>query len=265
MSNATQAVVDGKMEPIAKSEPGQQLVVTGQYLHDTFCAVSEEAKTRMDAIRGLVGKADALQMKGACDAMVKLAVALDYPEGKPKKADRLAKEQSAMNARTIILSAWGALEYASETLTAIGYTDNTGYQEMRVLAKKALETAGIKWDGERLATDAEKAVAALKRDQKAETDALVKVQQDNPRAVGETLADWNTRTFALAETAMQSARADKTAETVAKIVGSLVEKYDANTLFQIAEELMSVCGFSVAEPESEETIVDETVDESVTA
>lgn len=253
MNTATAAVVEEKMEPIGKAQDARQLVVTGQYLYDTFVVSDEQQITKMGIIRQLSDTADALQIKGACDKMVEAAVLVDYPFGKPKKAERKAKEQSAMNARTIIQQAWGALKHCRATLDELGYDDKTGYQDMRVLAKSALDKAKIKWSGEAQPTEKEKEVARLKRDQKAETDALVDVQKENPRNVGESLMDWNTRTFALAQTAMEKARADKTAEVVKTVVAGLVDKYDENTLFQIAEALMDACGVEVTDSIEQES------------
>lgn len=249
MMNATASVVEGKMEPITRSASTQPLVVTGQYLFDNFVKADEVSITKMDLIRNWSTQADALQIKGACDKMVELAVLIDYPEGKPKKATRGTKEQSAMNCRTIIQQAWGALKNARTELDSLGYDDSTGYQDMRVLAKKALDSAKVNWKGDAVLTDKDKEVKRLVREQREETAALQDVQKETPRMVGESLADWNTRTFALAQTAMEQARAANTAETVAKVLESLISKYDENTLFQLAEGLMEHLGFSVGVPE----------------
>lgn len=257
MNTATAAVVEEKMEPITKAEDTPQVVVTGQYLYETFVVSDEAQITKMGIIRDLVGKADALQIKGACDKMVEAAVLIDYPEGKPKKADRKTKEQSAMNARTIIQQAWGALKNARPVLDGLGYDDKTGYQDMRVLAKKALDIAKINWKGEPVLTDKDKEVARLKREQKAETQALVDVQKANPRMVNESLGEWQQRTLELANDAMEEARESAVSERVSKVVESLVEKHDENALYLIAEALFAHLGLEVnqaAEVPEEEAV-----------
>jgi hypothetical protein len=256
MDTATNSVVEEKMEPITSAPVTQQLVVTGQYLYDTFVKADESQVTKMDIIRTLSTNADALQIKGACDKMVEAAVLLDYPQGKPKKAERKAKEQSAMNARTIIQSAWGALQHVASriALTDMGYDENTGYQDMRVLAKKALDTAKINWKGEPVLTDKDKEVARLRREQKAETQALVDVQKANPRLVNESLGEWQQRTLDLAKDAMDEARETATAERVEKAVKGLTEKLDDNDLYLVAVALFEHLGLEVnkAEEETEE-------------
>jgi hypothetical protein len=88
------------------------------------------------------------------------------------------------------------------------------------------------------------------------------VQKDNPMQIGESMADWNTRTIALAQVAMEKARADQTEANVKRVVEDLSNKYDSNTLYQIAEALMAQIGLNVAEAESE-TTVEETEDTTV--
>lgn len=257
--NATNAVVEGKLEPITKTESVPQLTVTGQYLFDNFVKTSDEQITRMTMIRNLVGKADALAMKGAADKMVELAVALDYPEGKVKGNSRGTKEQSAMNARTVILQAWGALSFAGESLKELGYTNSMGYQDMRSIAKKALDKSGLKWTGEHQLTDIEKEQERLKREAKSQMAVLQDVQKENPfDSRKETLQEWNARTFQIAQSGMEQAQAEKTAKAVQSVLDSLVEKYDQDTLFKLAEGLFAHLGFNVGvEPTTVETTSDE--------
>ncbi len=253
METSTNTVVENKLEPIAKQDNvGPQMVITGQYLMDTFVATDEQQITKMQLIRRLSEIADALQIKGACDKMVELAVLIDYPQGKPKKADRLTKEQTAMNARTVIQQAWGALKFAPDNLVALGYSERTGYQDMRVIAKRALDAAQVSWKGEPVKTDAEKEVARLKAAQKAETTALVEVQKDNPRLLNESLQEWQTRTMGLALDAMEEAREKADNDAVQKVLSALVEKHDDNRLYLIAVALFDHLGLEVNQPEPEE-------------
>lgn len=260
---ATAAVADGHMEPVAPAPITQQVVVTGQYLYENFMQSNESDKTRMGLIRQLSDIADALQIKGACDKMVELAVLADYPTGKPKKADRKSKEQQAMNVRTIIQQSWGALHFARPITEELGYDDTTGYLAMSVLAKKALTVAKIDWKGEALKTDADKERARLQKEQGGETKALQDVQKANPRLVNESLGDWNTRTFALAQIAMADAREETETKIVDDVVKKLCEKHGDDRLYAIAEAILSKLGIEIASSSEEEET--ELSDEEVAA
>ena len=254
MNTATAAIVEEKMQPITKTEPERQLVVTGQYLYDTFVKSDEQQITKMGIIRQLSDTADALQIKGACDKMVEAAVLLDYPNGKPKKAERLTKEQTAMNARTVIQQAWGALKHARGLLDAFGYDDKTGYQDMRVLAKRALDAAKIKWTGEAVLTEKDKEVAKLKREQKAETQALVEVQKENPRATNESLAEWQQRTLELAYDAMETAREETLAKKITDAIARLEKEFDENGLIQLTQALLDELPVELSQSTTEEEV-----------
>jgi hypothetical protein len=231
---ATAAVVDGRMEPVGKAEITRPIVVTGQLLYDQFMAASESDRTRMGLIRQLADTADALQIKGACDKMVELARDQDYPNGKPKKAERLSKEQQAMNARTIIQQGWGALHFARSEAEKAGYDDTTGYLAMRVIAKKALDAAKIDWKGEALKTERDKDVARQIRETRSQTTVLQDVQKSNPPNIGESLADWNVRTFALAQVAMEKARVEAEEKIVSELFDKLLEKHGDDRLIALA-------------------------------
>jgi len=247
--NATNAVVEGKMEPIGKAAIGPQVVVTGQFLYDTFVQANEAEITRMNHIRALAVTADALQIKGACDKMVEHARAVDYPLGKEKGNERGPKEQQAMNVRTIVQQAWGAIKFATPALMALGYDDSTGYQAMRVLAKRALVEAGKTWQGFDIPTERVKADKAATRRNKEETKALVEVQKDNPRLVGESLADWNDRVFALAEQAMIAAKEESERALAESEVKRILEKHGEAIAERVAFALLNALGIEYQQSE----------------
>lgn len=266
--NATQVVVDGRMEPITKTEPTQQKVLTGQYLHDTFLKPTEGDLTRMAVIRAWAEQPetyDVVTIGNASDAMVKHAAKLDadawtgeknekgVPVGPDGKKVRGAKEQSAMNVRGIIQLAYGALRFAPELLKEKGYTEETGYIAMRVLAKSALDDAGLVWTGEAKKTDADREAARLKRETKEETKALVQVQQENPRLVGESLADWNARVFELAEMAMENAKNEADEKAVKDLLSKLEEKHDAGRLVALAMAIFDKHGIAYESADDEQT------------
>lgn len=263
MSNATQAVVDGKLEPMTKSEPAPQLVVTGQYLADTFLKSSESDITRMSVIRDLAGKADSLQIKGATDKMVEIGRKEDLAAGLPEKEMRDGKEkrtrgsreQQAMNARTIILQAWGAIKFASKECDSQGYTDQTGYYAMRVIAQAALKSRGIDWKGEPVKTEKDREVAAARREQKAETELLTATMQSNPREKDESYSDYLARCAKLSETAINTARREAEQKAVDIAVASILEKHGTDRALSIALALMDKIGVSVGDGEPSEAEV----------
>ena len=237
-ATATALVVDGRMEPVTKAEATTQLVVTGQGLWDMFMVANEADKTRMGFIRSLVDTADALQIGGACDAMVDRAILMDYPEGKPKKAERLSKEQQARNVVTTIRQAWGALKFAREALNAQGYDENTGWNPMRVMAPAALKAAGKVWNGIDVPTDAQKEQAKLQRANKAQTDAFIEATKETPRALNESYESWQARVATSARTKVDEAASTARAEQAANAFKKLVEKHDRATLATIAHLLL---------------------------
>jgi hypothetical protein len=216
---ATAQIVDGKLLPINKTEPTQPLVVTGQYLYDQFVQAGEEQKSRMAVIRDLVTKADALQIKGAVDTMVKLAHEKDKAAGVPEK-ERGPKRNTAMNVRTFFQQIWGALKYAEEQMRAQGYSEETGWLEARSMAKVALDRAGKTWQGYDVPTAAQREQKALLRRQKGETDAMLEATKDTPRALNESYSSWQARIGEVAEKYVESARM----EAAEKAAASYVEK-----------------------------------------
>src|SRR5574337_155480 len=127
---ATAQVVDGKMEPVNAAPVVQQIVVTGQYLYEQFVS-NDGSGTRMAWIRSyLVPNADPIQVKGACDEMVKLAHKFDMAQGVPEK-ERGPKRNTAMNVRTFVQQIYGALKFAAPEMQAMGFDETTGWMEAR--------------------------------------------------------------------------------------------------------------------------------------
>jgi hypothetical protein len=232
MSNATEAVVDGKMEPINKQPETQQLLVTGQYLYHEFVEADDSQKTRMNLIRDLVAKgADPLQIKGATDEMVKLAIKKDVANGVDEKV-RGPKRATAMNVRTIVQNVYGALKFAPDALTKEGFNENTGWLEGAVMAKKALATGGKVWNGYDVPTQEQKEQAALQRARAGETEAMLQATKENPRKPNESLLGWNTRIGQAAESLVVKAQQEKLETDAKKLFEYAVKKYDRAVIAQ---------------------------------
>ncbi len=224
--SATNAVVEGKMAPVQPAPITQQLLVTGQYLYDQLVVAGEEQKTRMMIIRDLIEKgADPLQIKGATDTMVDIAKQKDIDAGVDEKS-RGPKRATAMNVRTIFQNIYGALKFAPEIAEIVGFTDDTGWIEGAILAKKTLTEAGKVWSGHDVPTKAAKEHAALARQRKGETEAMLQATKENPRLQNESLLGWNARIAQAAEAMVLKAQQDGIKEQAQKLFDYATKKYD---------------------------------------
>lgn len=248
METATNAIVEERREPIGKAEDNRPLVVTGQYLYDTFVVSDDSQVTKMGIIRQLSEVADALQIKGAADKMVEKAKEVDAANGVPDKvlnaegkevANRGPKTQSAMNTRTVIQQAWGALRFARDKLDSLGYDDKTGYQDMRVLAKRALDAAKRDWKGDNLATVADKERRSLLRAQKGIQQVFQDVQKDTPMEVGETFGEWQARIAAIASDKAEEVREENLAKQIKSAIERLKKEFDENGLIMLTQTLLN--------------------------
>lgn len=227
--SGTSAVVDGKLEPVDAAPVTRQLVVTGQGMYEMFIG-NDGTGTRMQWIREyLVPMADPLQVKGACDEMVKIAHQRDQALGVPEK-ERGPKRNTAMQTRTFVQQIYGALKFAPEQMATIGFDAETGWNEARVMAKPALERAGKIWNGLDIPSDIQREQAQLARQRKVETDAYLQATKDNPRVLNESFSDWTARVAQCASANVVQAQADKRMEDAHKILEGLTKKHDRDTL-----------------------------------
>lgn len=269
MNTATAAVSDEKMEPINKAPEQRQIVVTGQYLYESFIVSDEAQITKMGIIRKLADEADALQIKGACDKMVEKAKEIDAAAGVPEKVVKDGKEvvnrgpktQTAMNARTVIQQAWGALRFARDQLNSLGYDDKTGYQDMRVLAKKALDEARKTWKGDNALTQADRERKVLQRQQKGIQAVIGEVQKENPMNIGESFMEYQVRVGQLAQERAEEVRKEMDAKAVKDAADKLTKSLDENQQYLLILELMDRLGLETVSSAEEEQ-PDEKVDQS---
>lgn len=147
---------------------------TAQYLYHELMEDRGEV-SKMEMVRAMVKALDVQSFKTILADFVKLA---------GEKGD--AAKKTAQNHQTVLRLSYGAIRFAGEALSAAGYTDNTGYQVMRVMAKKALDDSGLKWDGTPKQTEAQK-------QDRDEAKLEAKVVAKYPRSPGESREDWLTR------------------------------------------------------------------------
>jgi hypothetical protein len=272
--NATNAVVENKMEPVGKSEPGSHLVVTGQYLYDNFMQSNESDRTRMTIIRELSQSADVHQIKGAADKMVERAREVDLAGGLPEKEKvviggvekerrtRGPKEASAMNVRTIIQTVWGALKNAPDEVAALGMTPDTGYFAAKAIADKALKAKRINWKGEAEKTDADRQRARMAREQKAETDAKLGALKNLPRLPDESDIDHYQRVLKAAATSIDEARKSAEKKLVDKLVSDLMAKHGEGIALAVAETIALQLGVNITVDADETPASEVTEDEA---
>lgn len=239
MNSATNQVVENQLVPMQGTVDRPHITITGQWFYENFVQSGEEQITKMGIVRELAKQASFDDVKKALKDAVEIAHKHDIAAGIPEKV-RGVKRQSAMNARTVMQNAFGALRLAESELIDLGYTDKTGYQDMRVLAKQALDKRGVKWDGTKVADASAKEVAKMARDQKAETAALETVMKENPRALNESFGGYMDRIQVLAEDRVADAREAAIAEKVATIASKLFEQHGAEMALKIGEALQAL-------------------------
>ena len=229
METATQAVCD--VVQLHGQVTGSQQVtgvarMTGQYLYDMFFADKAD-QTKMDIVRWAVANVDVAGFKSALKDFVEIAA---------KRGDAFKK--TAQNHQSVMRTAYGALKFAAQHLTEAGADNTTGYQAMRVIGKKALESAGVKWDGSKV-VKTDKDVALM---DEAQAMRLAEIKRDNPAKADETAIAYEQRVRAMLATEMaeehglsnlvqrkkQADLADKVAklcedeETLASVVALLI-------------------------------------------
>jgi hypothetical protein len=210
---------------------------TGQYLYERFVGNDEADVAKMDIVRDMVGSVDTASFKSILADMVKIAKdAMDAAGAKPADGSLVsARYKTTQNHQTVMRVAYGALKFAPEQLAKLGVDKTTGYQTMRVLGNKALDMAGLKWDGSK----AESADArAARRAQDAETKAMLLVQKDHPRKDGENRADYFARIDKLVEKQVNADKAEQHAKRIADLVAKLKREL-GDDLPEVVDALLS--------------------------
>ena len=202
--------------------------VTGQYMYEMFFADKGET-TKMDFVRYCVANIDVGSFKSALKDFVEIAA---------KRGD--AYKKTAQNHQSVMRTAYGALKFAGQFLAEAGADKDTGYQAMRVIGKKALESAGVKWDGSKVVKN-DKDVALM---DEAQAMRLAEIKRDNPIKPDETAVAYEQRVRAtlgaeiaeehglenLVQRKKQADLADKVAklceddETLAAVLGQLLTR-----------------------------------------
>lgn len=192
--------------------------ITGQYLFDRFVADSKADVTKMDIVRTAASAVDVLTFKKAVADMVGIAAAKVKqakeadPSSPAEVAAYEARLKTAQNHQTVLRIGYGAIRFAPEQMTALGFDETTGYQLVRVIGLKALSEAGLKWDGSKAVTDPK--AKAEQANSKAEAKALAQVMADNPRNSGESLPSYLERVGGAVDNRVKANREESEAKMI---------------------------------------------------
>lgn len=234
--NATNAVVEGRLEPMARTPDTPRVNVTGQWLWDNFVVSGEEQVSRMNMVRILSTQATDDELKVALKDMVEIAHKHDVKAGIDEKV-RGPKRAQAMNARSVMQNAYGALRRANAELIALGYTEKTGYQEMRVLAASALKSKGIKWNGTQIPNAEQKLAAQAAAEKQAKTDAFSKARGELDQAEGEEDFAYFTRLNGRANEILMESKQEALKRVASKIVVDIDTKHGRDIARLVLERL----------------------------
>lgn len=213
---------------------GATVNFSGQYLFDRLIGDNAEEVTKMDLVRQMVGALDMTSFKKSIGDMVGVAKGfLDNATEEAKRAGGFDPEnppaavaiaqatyKTAQNHQTVLRVAFGAIKFAPEELAACGYTEKTGYQVMRVIARKALDAKGLKWDG----TKAEgEEVKAERLRIKAEGLAMAQAMEENPKKEGEARDAYFARIDKIVTRKLKEKQEEEHIEQVNKLVAKMKE------------------------------------------
>lgn len=205
---------------------GQAVNFSGQYLYDTFVenkddrsSIVQGETTKMGIVRQMVKQMDTANFKKALSDMLKIAKER-YPTAKGEPVHPRVK--TAQNHQGVMKIAYGALKNAADLLNDVGITDKTGYQDMRVLGKAALDKKGIKWDGTK-AEPAEQREERLR--QKDEMKVMQELQKANPINKGESIADYTTRIMGMYEEALEEHREEQQEAKINELATKMLKEY----------------------------------------
>lgn len=235
--SATAQVTDGQMVPMSGATDSPRIMVTGQWVYDNFVnASTDEQISRMNMVRILAKQATDSDLKTALKDAVEIAHKVDVKNGVPEK-ERGPKRSQAMNARTVMQNAYGAIRRAPKELEKLGYTEKTGYQEMRVIASQALKAHGIKWNGTPIPTDEMKLQAMEKAEKQAKADAFSQARGENEQREGEEDFAYFQRLNGRANEILMEGKIEAHKRVASKLVVDLITKHGRDIAGLVVERL----------------------------
>ena len=213
---------------------GTKTNFSGQWLYDRFVANDGTQITKLNLVRQMAASMELDQFKKSIGDMVQIATsfrdkAIDaskatgaYNKEKPigEVAACIARLKTAQNHQTVLRVAYGAIRFAPDALTEQGYDDNTGYQVMAVIGRKALANAGIKWDGTK---QLDKSQSEKRAQSQAEEKALSSVMKDNPREDNESMGKYLARVEKQVEAQVMKDRAAHEAKQITDLTRKMRE------------------------------------------
>lgn len=172
--------------------------LTAQYLYDVLMQDNDQTKLSV-AIRA-AKVLDTATFKSLLNDFVSLAE--QYGE---------AKKKTAQNHQSVLRSVYGALKFGKAKLDEMGFSENIGYQDARVLCKSALDSLAIRWDGSKKEDEATKAARKLA---KMEETAYKEAQKTIARDVNESFEQYHQRILTQASAILEAEKQNKEQETI---------------------------------------------------
>lgn len=254
-AQVAQPVTDPVQEDISGTPPmrtydaGRGMHLTAQYLYDQLVGNSQADTTRMTLVKQAVDTIDTANFKKMLADMVEIAKKL------PDEKVRAAKHKTAKNVQSVMRAAYGALKFAPTQLKETGYSPaTTGYHDMAVFAKTALEKADIKWDGT-------KKVAPPSDLDKKQVEAdlvMAELKKKNPRLkledgtdFAETTLEYNERILYMLDDAIEQHAIDTLAVRVETACRDIIKAH-REMVPDIRGQLMIVMDKVLAEEEAAE-------------
>lgn len=212
--------------------------VTGQYLYDRFVTTVNEDVTKMGIVRDLVTRVDIASFKSAVKDMIGIAQASVKAAPEAQKVVFEGRLKTAMNQRNMMTLAFGAIKFASDELAKLGYTDQTGIEPMRVLAKRALDNKKVRWDGSPVLNDELRAKRDRERARKAELKAMADLMTESVRGDDESIVAYQTRIAEKVQERLDTANREKTESSLIKQAANLIKVHGADSARLIAEKVL---------------------------
>lgn len=216
-------------------------IVTGQYLYNAFVKADDSETTKLGLVRKLVEQLPVTAFSNALNEMVSIAKAEDtakYGESTKEARKPTPRTKTAMNHRSVLQKAFGALKFARSELDMLGYSDRTGYVEMGTLASQALKRVGKRWDGTVPLTPEVRDQKAL---QEVESEAMAQVRATHAQEEGESRLAYLSRIDVHIQELVDEKKAQERTERINALAVKFIEKHgeDASDIVEVILNLLS--------------------------
>lgn len=237
---------DTKVSPVALATPPSHALSGGKVSHasDLLKAFTADAfdTTRIQCLMRMAGmglgqqQGDALtcdEFKAECKQAQELASNTDTLSGFIKPADAKGQDQYGPVRRVLnqrlseAKNIFGVLKMDSSVVL------EKGYVPALEAARAFLADKGVKWDGSKAPTEAQKAI-------KATREALSDVMEETPQEQYETLGEYMARCTALVEDKLQENALAAKEKALQRVVTSLEKAHGKDILADLFAHIVDV-------------------------